>query len=285
MDTAKLVNLKFKYTNMKKLFLVLILAMNWLVSNGQTGPVFPYDNPSKQKLYNLATSDTPKGNAFIDYMVNVINIGLRDTTFRVSQLDVDDIFANLFLEEFYLNEGEYSNSGYNPSREKMIPGIGHAWNGFGWVYRKGNFSLRLIKGDCANILRTRVLRKNVSPPNSPPPSQTPPLPFGPGLGTPTLPQATGQRVNQSVQDLGVSSKTKEKEEKKEIKIGKVVLIGGGSGLLATAIVFLVKALLNNHQHHDSGEPGGAPVTRPVVVPPVIIPPVVPGGPGGAPTTP
>ncbi|MFA7000195.1 MAG: hypothetical protein WC241_03720 [Candidatus Paceibacterota bacterium] len=268
---------------MKKLFLILILAMNWLVSNGQTGPVFPYDNPSKQKLYNLATSDTPKGNAFIDYMVNVINIGLRDTTFRVSQFDVDDIFANLFLEEFYLNEGEYSNSGYNPSKEKMIPGVGHAWNGFGWVYRKGTFSLRLIKGDCANILRTRVLRKNVSPPNSSPPSQTPPLPFGPGLGTPTLPQATGQKVNQSVQELGNSSKTK--EEKKERRVIKIRV---GDVVITIAIVaIVVEAVRLLLHHHDSGEPGGAPPTPPVVPPvvPPIVPPVIPGGPGGAPTTP
>lgn len=73
-----------------------------------------------------------------------------------------------------------------------------------------------------------------------------------------------------------------KKEKKEIKIGKIVLRVGEGGLIVAAIAFIVKSLLNNH-HHDGGEPGGAPVTPPVVVPPVVIPPA--GGPGGAPTTP
>jgi len=53
------------------------------------------------------------------------------------------------------------------------------------------------------------------------------------------------------------------------------IIGGGIYLLTKK---------KNSSPMDNGGPGGAPVTRPVVPPPVI-PPVVPGGPGGAPTTP
>lgn len=218
--------------------------MNWLVSDGQTGPVFPYDNPSKQKLYNLATSDTPKGNAFIDYMVNVINIGLRDTTFRVSRSDTDDIFANLFLEEFYLFEGEYSNSGYNPKKERMFPGVGHAWNGFGWVYRKGTFSLRLIKGDCANILKTQVLRKQISFSPSPSPTSLPSGLSGlnSGLGKPTLPQAAGQKVNSSLQNFGVSSNKKEEKQRSKlgiwIKDHKRFIYSVSGGLVFTGVGFI-----------------------------------------------
>lgn len=70
------------------------------------------------------------------------------------------------------------------------------------------------------------------------------------------------------------------KEQKKIKVWIFVIpvaaiIGGGIYLLTKK---------KNSSPMDNGGPGGAPVTRPVVPPPVI-PPVVPGGPGGAPTTP
>ena len=168
---------------MKKLVVVLILTITGLISKGQTGPVFQYNHPSKQTLFSLATSETMEGLAYRSYLVEAINLGLKDTTLRVSLSNIDDIFSRLYLEEFYLLENEYSNSGYNPTKGRMVPGVGHAWTGFGWVFRIGSFSIRLIKGDCGNILKTPVLRKAFAiqqtiplfVPKEEPPIYTPPI--------------------------------------------------------------------------------------------------------------
>lgn len=148
---------------MKKAVAVLVLIFVVLISNGQTGPVFQYTNPDKETIHSLAVSETPKGYAFRTYLIDVINVELKDTTFKVSLANIDYIFNNLYFEEFYLKEGEYSNSGYNPSLQKMVSGKGHEWTGFGWVFRVGTFSIRLLKGDCANILKTPVIRITQTP--------------------------------------------------------------------------------------------------------------------------
>ena len=149
---------------MKKAVVVLVLIFVVLISNGQTGPVFQYSNPDKETIHSLAVSENAKGYAFRTYLIGIINIGLKDTTLKVSLANINYVFNNLFFEEFYLKEGEYSNSGYNPTLKKMIPGKGHEWTGFGWVFRVGTFSLRLLKGDCANILKTPVIREIIKQP-------------------------------------------------------------------------------------------------------------------------
>ena len=214
---------------MKKLVVVLILTITGLISKGQTGPVFQYNHPSKQTLFSLATSETMEGLAYRSYLVEVINLGLRDTTLRVSMSNIEDIFSHLYLEEFYLLEGEYSNSGYNPIKGRMVPGNGHAWTGFGWVFRIGSFSIRLIKGDCGNILKTPVLRKAFST------QQTIPL-FVPKDEVPvyTPPIKTYESPKQDPQPYKfVPEKTKKKFfHRKGVKIGCFTVgIAGVGGIL------------------------------------------------------
>jgi len=150
---------------MRALLVVLILTLGWLKLNGQTGPVFQYTNPSKQEIYNLAMEESPKGYAFRTYLLEVINEGLRDTiSFLPSK--INDVFNNLYFEEIYLLDEPYKNSGYNPSKKSMVPSDGNPWKGFGWVFRIGSYSIRILKGDCANILKTKVIRRFVSTPPS-----------------------------------------------------------------------------------------------------------------------
>ncbi len=153
---------------MRALVIIFILTLGWLKSNGQTGPVFQYTNPSKQEIYSLATEESPKGYAFRTYLLDVINSGLKDTTLRVSLVNINDVFNNLYFEEIYLEEGKYLNSGYNPSKRKMVPSVGHQWTGFGWVYKIGTFSIKTLKGDCANILSAMPVRSFVLQSSFPP---------------------------------------------------------------------------------------------------------------------
>ncbi len=137
---------------MKKIIVMLTLVLVGLKLAGQTGPVFPYDNPTKQKLYDLASENSPKGKAYLSYLVDVINFGLKDTTCVVSA-NPEFIMAHLYWEEIYLKEGGYKNSGYDSISKKMHPSLGHKWTGFGWVFRIGTHSVPIMKGDCGNVVK------------------------------------------------------------------------------------------------------------------------------------
>ncbi len=259
------INKTFKLKNnyiMKKALVILILTIIGLVSKGQTGPVFQYNHPSKQTIYGLATAETLEGYAYRAYLVEAINIGLRDTTLRVSMSNIDDVFNHLYLEEFYLLEGEYSNSGYNPTKGKMVPGVGHAWTGFGWVFRYGSFSIRLIKGDCGNILKTPTLRKIITPQIvvSPPPPIQKDVP-----NNFSLPQDNGGKI--TTPDPKPWTYEQPKKEKKKffqrlgVKIGCVTIgIAGVGGILY--------AILHKGPESPHGTmSGGRPYTPPTPVTP------------------
>ena len=144
---------------MKKVGFFLILILSWSKLNGQTEPVFPYNHPDKQTLHSLALEGTEKGYNDRTKIVQVINLGLKDTTFCVSDSYIDFIFQHLNLEEVELKEGCYMNSGWNPSLNKMVSSVGHelGW-GFQWVFRIGTYSIILIKEDCGNVLTVPVIR-------------------------------------------------------------------------------------------------------------------------------
>lgn len=155
---------------MKTFFSCLLLTLGWSVVSAQAvSPVFKYTHPTKDELQKLATSGTPKGKIYLDYMVEVINQGLKDTTLKVSASDTLFIFSHLFLEEVYLKRENYQNSGYSESQKKMIPSVGHldGWS-FQWVFRIGTFTIVLIKEDCGNILNVPVIRIFNDPPTPTP---------------------------------------------------------------------------------------------------------------------
>jgi len=161
---------------MRKFLCILILTLSWLVSNGQTGPVFQYTHPSKQTLLELALSKTIEGYVYRNYLVEKINLGLVDTTVRVSRANIISIFEHMFLEEVYLKEGSYMNSGYNPLKTKMDPSVGHEWTGFAWVFRMGTYVIIIIKEDCGNILTVPVIRKVIFVPQPRPEPRPDPTP-------------------------------------------------------------------------------------------------------------
>ena len=144
--------------------------MIWFGVNGQTGPVFPYNNPSKQTIFKLASSQTLEGEAYSSYMTKAVNLGLRDTDYKVSS--VGEIFSHLHFEDITLVAGSYINSGYNKQKHEMVQSVGNAWSGFAWVYRMGTYAIILLKGDCGNVLEVEVVRSKVTPPTNayvPPP--------------------------------------------------------------------------------------------------------------------
>jgi hypothetical protein len=142
---------------MKKSVMILVLAMIWLISNGQTGPVFQYTNPSKEELKSLALEESARGYAYRSYLADVVGKALSDTL-DISSENIDWIFNHLFLEEVYFEEEEYKNSGYDPKTQKMDPSRGHEKTMFVWVLRVGSYAIPLIKGDCGNILVAKVIR-------------------------------------------------------------------------------------------------------------------------------
>jgi hypothetical protein len=142
---------------MKKSVMILVLATIWLISNGQTGPVFQYTNPSKEELKSLALEESARGYAYRSYLADVVGKALSDTL-DISSENIDWIFNHLFLEEVYFEEEEYKNSGYDPKTQKMDPSRGHEKTMFVWVLRVGSYAIPLIKGDCGNILIAKVIR-------------------------------------------------------------------------------------------------------------------------------
>ena len=149
---------KLKTNHMKNLIILALLLWIELNCFSQTKAVFPYNNPSKNVLRELAFTPNAKGFAFRTSLIGVINSGLTDTTFKVSATRLDEIFNHLYLEEVYLEERGYKNSGWDSVSKKMNPSIGHKWTGFAWVFRIGTFSIVVIKGDCGNILTVPVTR-------------------------------------------------------------------------------------------------------------------------------
>jgi hypothetical protein len=245
---------------MRKVVVFLFLILSWSIINGQTGPVFQYTHPSKQILEELVKEETVKGYAYRTYLVGKINLGLIDTTFKVSASYVDFIFNHLYFEEVYLEEGNYMNSGYNPSTKKMTPSMGHKWTGFAWVFRIGTYSITVIKEDCGNILSGIVSRKYI------------PKPLAIIEQDDWSFMAPKKVYEQPPINLGFYKPPVAEKKHKWVK-----WVVGGVILSAATTAYL----MSRSHHYDGGGPGGAPPTplheRPT--------PIIPGGPGGAPPSP
>ncbi len=265
---------------MKRVVIFLLLALGWLDVSGQTGPVCPYNHPSKETLHALALEETSKGSSYRTYIVQVINVGLKDTTLRVSDSYINFIFQHLHLEEVELKEGYYLNSGWNPSLGKMIPSVGHGlgW-GFQWVFRIGTYSIVLIKEDCGNILVVPVIRKITQ-------NNTALQPYIKNIDR--RPVRDDWRnggsvvviINNEIQPAPLPVNVYV-PKKKQISFWGIALPTAG---LIAIIYAIIKLLLNNNQAIippvEPRGPGGAPVTPPVTPPDGGDT----GGPGGSPTT-
>lgn len=147
---------------MRKIFGILVFSLVALIissqnTSAQTGPVYKYTHPSLETLKDLCFQTTPKGVAYRNYLINAVNVGLRDTL-TITEDNLSWVFDHLHDEEVYLEEGVYMNSGWNPSSNKMVPSVGHKWTGFAWVLRVGSYVLILTKKDCGNILKYPVKR-------------------------------------------------------------------------------------------------------------------------------
>jgi hypothetical protein len=134
-------------------------------TKGNVEAVFPYNFPSKEAIFNLASSNTPKGIAYAKQMLKAVNNGLRhaDTSYRISS--IDEISSNLFYEDVTLPEGDYINSGFNTTTLQMKESVGHKWSGFAWVYKIGSISIILFKGDCGNVVIVAVIKAKTQPVN------------------------------------------------------------------------------------------------------------------------
>lgn len=247
--------------------MILLLTIVWLVSNGQTGPVFQYTTPSKETLKSLTLEESSKGYAYRNYLIGVVAESLIDTL-KISEKSTDLIFNNLFFEEVYFEEGEYKNSGYDSTAKKMVPSIGHEKTMFVWVVRIGSYIIPLIKGDCGNILVAKVIRKKpLSVEGS---EQVDPSPsfveqdlsdreqsFSPpkDLGTAfrEFKEPTENPVVEEFPDL------QQKRRRPGLVIAGVAL---GTAGLATVFYFIFKKPnIPNIPPPDNGKPGGVPGHR------------------------
>ncbi len=140
--------------------------MGWSEVGAKVEPVFEYTKPTKEQLLALATDSSAKGKAFKDYLVLSANTALVDTAFFLTndEKGIQFLFENLFQEEITLEEGKYTNSGYDSESGKMVPSIGHKIEGrFQWVFRIGTYTIPIIKRDCGNILQCKPTRRITSP--------------------------------------------------------------------------------------------------------------------------
>jgi hypothetical protein len=240
---------------MKKLAIMLILTLGWLKSYCQVEAVFPYNHPSKDMLYNLAQSQTAKGNAYAQYLITRINIGLRDTSYKVSS--VDEIFPHLFLEDITpLTAHTYINSGYDPKKKAMVSSLGNAFSGFAWVFRIGSFIIIVIKDDCGNIL-------TVSPIRITPPAHSTPL-------TQPYEQQVQPRLPSYVEVITTTTKDSVVIKKGISTLGWIGIGAGGAAIVVGAIYLLT----HKDKPKDTGGPGGTPANPGTTTPS--------GGPGGTP---
>lgn len=235
---------------MRKTLLFLTLALVGLVARAQE-PVFDYTNPTLDQIFSLAKGNTDEGRAYKQYMIAAVNVGLKDTSFKVSSLD--EIQSRLFLEEVTLEEGSFINSGYSRSQKVMKPSVGHYYHGFAWVYKIGTFSIILLKKNCANVLIVAPIRIKLPDPVKQPAKKeyTPPA-YNPPSYTPTSYKAPAY-VNFTPTRTTVKKNN--------------TLLWVGLGAVAAGVItyFFLKG-------KNSGGPGGAPPTLET------------GGPGGAPLT-
>jgi len=240
--------------------MILLLTTAWLASNGQTGPVFQYTNPTKEVLRSLALEESAKGYAYRNYLVRVVD-GALDTL-DVSVENVSWIFDHLFLEEVYFEEEDYQNSGYDPTKNEMVPSIGHQKTMFVWVLRVGSYTIRLIKGDCGNILVAKVIRK--IPPSLPIQEEDLSLIF-----KEEDPLKEKESSFSLPKDLATASREVETENPVEIpKIKKVVnwkpiIVVSGITIGTATIGTLAYYLINNAKKPtpitpDTGGPAGVP---------------------------
>jgi hypothetical protein len=110
----------------------------------------------------------------------------------------------------------------------MVPGKGHEWTGFGWVFRVGTFSIRLLKGDCANILKTPVIRITQTPIAKEEKVFYPPIDLGVKTFEPPKETPVWKYEPTEVQK-------KKFFQKKGVKIGGIVIGVGGIGGILYAI--------------------------------------------------
>ncbi len=145
---------------MKTKFLLLLVLICQVVTPLTAGvkAVFPYDYPYRKALYSLSMKDTPKGRAYLEYLLYASNLAFMDTAFSFTKGNLQILFDNLYSEELFLQDQGYMNSGYDDVAFKMVPSVGHSWKGFVWVLRLGSYIVPLIKTDCGNILVVKAER-------------------------------------------------------------------------------------------------------------------------------
>jgi hypothetical protein len=133
---------------MKNLIIFLVVLLLGFVCNAQPKPVFNYTNPPKDTLLKLAMDTNVKG---FEYRTILIKAGAKNYPGLTTSLVVAT-FGQLFYEEVTLEEGNYTNSGWNSTTQKMEEFPGHHWHGMAWVFRCNGIVFVLIKGDCGNVV-------------------------------------------------------------------------------------------------------------------------------------
>ncbi|MBU0612162.1 hypothetical protein KKA39_02245 [Patescibacteria group bacterium] len=140
---------------MRKVFFLLVaLAFSLgLECFGQRQPVLPYGNHSPEEIYELCMGTSVKSLEFRKLVVEILRENLKDTLI-FSEKNLKWASGYFSSEEMYLEEGQYENSGWNPTGKiEFFPG--HKWHGFVIVFRCGSHFAVICKQDCANILRIK----------------------------------------------------------------------------------------------------------------------------------
>jgi len=136
---------------MKNLFFLFALVLLGLECSAQRRPVLPYGIYSSSDILKFTFGASSKSAEFRKYIVEKLRHLLKDTL-NFSQNNLQWAFAHISSEEISLEEGQYQNSGWNPTSQKIEFFPGHKWTGFVAVFRCGSYACVLYKEDCGNIL-------------------------------------------------------------------------------------------------------------------------------------
>jgi hypothetical protein len=114
--------------------------------------VLPYGSYGNTKILAFSLGTSAKPVEFRNLIVKKLQKLLKDTL-NFSEKNLKWAFDNyIFSEEISLEEGQYQNSGWNPTSQKIEFFPGHKWTGFVAVFRCGSYACVLYKEDCGNIL-------------------------------------------------------------------------------------------------------------------------------------
>lgn len=153
---------------MKKVMFVLMLTMNWLISNGQLyPPIQPYqeNDYSISQVKEFAMASTDLSSSWRVELLAIVNKGLADAgeNMVLSESNINWILDHVVYESRKLTNFENSRNIFN--KVSFYPDKNY--EGMVGVFKYGKCDLVIYKSRCMNLLKVSVQIIVQTPPQTP----------------------------------------------------------------------------------------------------------------------